>query len=479
MNGPTRVFTIIDPVLLAHACVQSVFAHMTASDSNPSITFSKIGRAIKPPVIVDLMARALANPELLSLAAGFTDNAVIPRELVARFAVELTQPGQVDEPLQYGQNQGRTRLRELSCDAIVKHPNERATAFDAANMFLTNGSQQALYMAVQALCDFGDIVLVEEPSYFVCLEMLKGLGIRPIGIPCDETGAIQIDAMEALLNQLEAAGERDRVKALYLVSYFSNPSSRSMEIDEKRAVAQLLLDGGWHIPVMEDAAYRELYFETPHPASSIISMPEFDPFPKLYLGTYTKPFATGLKVGFGYCTHPEWLEKILGIKGHQDFGSAHFNQALIERVLEAGLYEPHLQEIRQHYAHKAQVLEDELIAGGLRELGWTWETPKGGLLIWVRGPEGSDLRMESEFCQRCIEQGVLYVPGDLCFSSGEPWNCARLASGALPDDRLREAARRFVAVAKEALLDEATVTAVVDRVVARPAGASAKVSSDH
>lgn len=422
---------------------------MSSSDPQPPIVFSKIGREIQSPVIVDLMARALANPELLSLAAGFTDNAVLPRELVARFTTELTQAGLADEPLQYGQNQGRTRLRELSCEVIASHPGERVGAFDPVNMFITNGSQQALYLAVQALCDPGDIVLVEEPSYFVCLEMLKGLGLRPIGIPCDDAGAIIPEAMAALLHDLDAAGERSLVKAVYLVSYFCNPSSRSLEADEKRAVAKVLLDADYIVPVMEDAAYRELFFEAAHPAPSIISMPEFAPFPKLYLGTYTKPFATGLKVGYGYCTHSEWLSKILGIKGHQDFGSAHFNQALIERVLDEGLYEAHLAGIRKHYARKAQVLESELLAGGLKELGWRWETPKGGLIIWARAPIGSDLRMESEFCQRCIEQGVLYVPGDLCFSSGEPWHCARLASGALPEDRLIEAAQRFVAVAKQ------------------------------
>jgi 2-aminoadipate transaminase len=312
---------------------------------------------------------------------------------------------------------------------------------------MTNGSQQALYLAVQTLCDAGDIVLVEEPSYFVCLEMLTGLGLRPVGIPCDDAGAIQFDAFAQLLRDLDAAGERGRVKAIYLVSYFSNPSSRSMSAGEKRLVAQTLLAAGYLIPVMEDAAYRELYFDVPHPAASVISMPEFEPFPRLYLGTYTKPFATGLKVGYGYCTHPEWLEKMLCIKGHQDFGSAHFNQAIIERVLDCGLYAVHLSRIQQHYAQKVAILEGALIEGGLQAAGWRWETPKGGLIIWARAPLGSDLRMEGEFCQRCIQQGVLYVPGDLCFPTGKPWHCARLAAGALPPERLLEAARRFVAVA--------------------------------
>jgi 2-aminoadipate transaminase len=417
------------------------------ANSETSISFSRLSREIASPVIVDLMARALANPDLLSLAAGFTDNAALPRELVGRFAAELTQPGLDNEPLQYGQNQGRQRLRELSCAAIATHPGERAGALDPRDMFITNGSQQALYLAVQAICDPGDIVLVEEPSYFVCLEMLKGLGLRSVGIPCGADGGILPDGLAARLQELDAAGERAKVKAIYLVSYFCNPSSRSLDADEKRAVAKALLDAGYQIPVIEDAAYRDLYFDTPHPAPSIISMPEFAPFPKLYLGTYTKPFATGLKIGYGYCTHAEWKKKILGIKGHQDFGSAHFTQAIIERVLDAGLYPEHLAGIQKHYKQKAHILDTALSEGGLREAGWNWASPKGGLILWLRAPKDMDLRMESDFCQRCIAQGVLYVPGDLCFPDGKPWHCARLSSGALPEAKLKEAGRRFVAQA--------------------------------
>lgn len=406
-----------------------------------------MGSEIASPVIVDLMARALANPDLLSLAAGFTDNVVLPRELVGRFAAELTAEGLKDEPLQYGQNQGRARLGELACGVIAAHPNEKAAAFDPQHLFITNGSQQALYLAMQAICDPGDIVLVEEPSYFVCLEMLKGLGLRPVGIPCDDSGGIIAEGLAAKLAELDAAGERPRVKAIYLVSYFCNPSSRSLEVDEKRAISKVLKEADFIIPVFEDAAYRELYFDAPHPAPSIISMPEFDAFPKLYLGTFTKPFATGLKIGFGYCSHEAWRSKILCIKGHQDFGSAHFTQAIIERVLEEGLYAEHLAGIQKHYKRKAAILNGALEEGGLRSAGWQWAAPKGGLILWLRGPEGMDLRMESDFCQRCIDQGVLYVPGDLCFPNGKPWNCARLSSGALPEEKLREAASRFVAQA--------------------------------
>lgn len=406
---------------------------------------------LQPPVIVDLMARALANPDLLSLAAGFTDNAVLPYELVGQHATELANASAVqagDVALQYGQNQGRTRLRELTAAFLESHPNERPGVFNAEQMMISNGSQQSLYIAAQCLCDPGDIILVEQPSYFVCLEMLQGLGIEVLGMPCDAAGAVELDALPAFLESLTAAGKRERLKAVYLVSYFGNPSSRSLSLEEKRGLAHCLSAADCVVPVLEDAAYRELYYAGPHPVPSVFSLPEFDRFPKLYLGTYTKPFATGLKVGFCHCSDALLLEKMLCVKGHQDFGTAHFNQSIIERVLDSGEYAQHLAEIQAHYAQKAEVMATGLRAGGLAELGWKWSQPQGGLIFWLRAPVGLDLSMDGDFCKTCIERGVLYVPGDLCFPEGGPRNCVRLSTGALPAERLLEAVGRFCAVAQ-------------------------------
>lgn len=421
---------------------------MSESAVKPNISFSDMGRTIGAPVIVVLMNQALRQPGLLSLAAGFTDNAVLPRELVGRIVVELTAAGADQGCLQYGTNQGRLGLRALTAERLGRYPGEQADAFCPEACFLTNGSQQALYLAVQVLCDPGDILLVEEPSYFVCLEMLKGLGVRAVGIPCDAEGAVDPEGLRDRLGELRAAGERGRVKGIYLVSYFSNPSSRSMALAEKQQIARLLLEADYCIPVIEDGAYRDLYFERAHAVPSVISLPEFTDFPRMYLGTYTKPFATGLKVGFGYCSDPEWLHKMLCVKGHQDFGSAHFNQCVIERLLESDHYEAHLATIRPHYAAKAATMHAVLHASGLGEAGWQWLRPEGGLIYWLRGPSGIDTRMAGGFCQACIEQGVLYVPGDLCFPGGVPQNCVRLSYGAIAADKLEEATGRF---AREAL----------------------------
>lgn len=402
---------------------------------------------MRASVIVDLMNRALAQPDLLSLAAGFTDNTILPRQLVRHLSSALTQVGLADEPLQYGQNQGRLALRELSCRQLEQFPNERQQGFSAEQLFFSNGSQQALYLAMQTLCDPGAIVLVQDPTYFVFLELLQGLGIRAEAMPCDPFGGIDFEALRLRLESLARAGELDRLRAIYLVSYFANPSSHSMSMDEKKQLALTLQAAGVVVPVIEDAAYRDLYFERPHEVPSIVSIPAWDTFPKLYLGTYTKPFATGLKVGFGYCSCPKWLEKLLVTKGHHDFGSAHFNQAIVESMLVAGAYEAHLQSARSHYAEKARVLSASLRAGGLDGLGWEWQEAQGGLLLWLRAPEDIDLRMQGQFCASCIDSGVLYVPGDLCFAQADRWNYARLAFGALSVPALTEAAQRFCRVA--------------------------------
>jgi 2-aminoadipate transaminase len=260
----------------------------------------------------------------------------------------------------------------------------------------------------------------------------------------------QVDAagLAAVLQRIEAAGERAKVKALYFVSYFSNPSSRSLTTEEKRTIARVLTTGGWRLPVLEDAAYRELYFERPWSAPSVFALSEWAAFPKLYLSTLTKPFSTGLKVGYAVSSDEAWLQKMQFVKGHHDFGTANFNQAILEQALMSGDYDLQLARLRPVYQAKRDALHSALLEGGLAELGWSWNLPSGGLYLWLKGPAGLDTGLESTFCHDCIQEGVLYVPGALCFGDEAPTNYVRLSFGVLQTEGLNEAARRFVRVAK-------------------------------
>jgi 2-aminoadipate transaminase len=394
------------------------------------------------------MAMALETPNLLSLAAGFTDNATLPAEFV-RDSTEamLGNPGD-REFLQYGTNQGRPRLRQLLAERLAKtEPGLDASELQRG-VFVTNGSQQALYLAMQVLADPGDIILVDRPSYFVFLEMLTGLGLRATSIPVDEAGKLDAPALGRMLDVLASKGETRRIKAVYFVSYFSNPSARSLDVAEKNAMAEQLSARGLFIPVVEDAAYRELYYRNAPAAPSVLSLPAWKNFPKLYTATLTKPFATGLKVGYGLCTDDAWLKKMLHVKGHHDFGTTNFNQAILDHALLSGNYDRQLAHIRPAYERKMRALNETLVSEGLPGLGWRWSEPTGGLYLWLEAPRALETGLDSAFCRACLEAGVLYVPGELCFGDDAPRHYIRASFGVLNERDLAEAGRRFVAVAR-------------------------------
>lgn len=412
------------------------------------VRFSALGERAQPPTIARLMNEALENPALLSLAAGFTDNRTQPVAAVQRVVDELSAGQGEPEYLQYGTNAGRPGLRRLLAQRLSAWDTSLDPQTTFEQCFITNGSQQALYLAMQVLCEPGDLVLVDRPSYFVYLEMLRGLGIDAVSIPVDGDGAIDEEALAGLLAALRADGRIDRLRAVYVVSYFSNPSGRSLTAAEKRGLARALREAQCIVPVVEDAAYRELHYREPSTAPGVLGDPAWDGFPRLYLSTLTKPFASGLKVGFGVCSDDTWRSKMLHVKGHQDFGSANFNQAVMERVLAEGGLDAQLAIIRPAYEAKMRVLHHALRSAGLAELGWTWAEPQGGLYLWLKAPAELDTGLASAFCRDCIAAGVLYVPGDLCFGDDPEHNYVRLSFGVLAEPELEEAARRFAAAAR-------------------------------
>jgi 2-aminoadipate transaminase len=273
--------------------------------------------------------------------------------------------------------------------------------------------------------------------------MLKGLGVDIRTLPEKTDGSIDSDGLTLLLDRFKREGCADRIKIVYIEGYFSNPTGRSRSENDKRKIARALTTSTANPVVIEDAAYRDLYFHDPYPSDSILALSEFKSMPCLYLGTLTKPYATGLKVGFGICSHPEWLQRILWLKSHQDFGTANFNQAILEEIVLVGGVEEQTAKLRKNYLGKMETLHAALIAEGLGSMGWEWTKPLGGLYLWLQAPGGLDTRMDSHFWHACREEHVLYIPGDLCYSDEVPTDRVRLSFGVLKPDDLTRAATRF------------------------------------
>lgn len=416
-----------------------------------TLSLSRMGRRTTEPPISWLMQAALSRPRLISLAAGFTDNESLP-VAEARILLReiLGRPESGRAALQYGTTLGDPMLRRLTADRVrrLDGGSAKAEAYSPQRTIITSGSQQLLYMVTEALCDPGDIVLVEDPTYFVYLGILQSHGVRARGVRLERDG-IDLAHLKNVLERLERSGELHRVKLLYLVSYCQNPTGATTSFTKKGRALVLLkkYERACRHPIhlLEDTAYRELRFAG-EDVKSALAVTGFSQR-VILAGTYSKPFATGARVGFGLVPDPV-LAAVTRIKGNHDFGTSNLLQQLLARALASGRYERHLARLRRRYARKASVMREALAAHFPNDVEW-WE-PAGGLYFWVRLPRRLRTGAQSKLFQTALAQDVLYVPGRLCYAH-DPTRCRpdhemRLSFGGASEANIRAGIARLGAV---------------------------------
>ena len=402
----------------------------------PNKALSQIGFQTSDSPISWLMRTKLDRPNLISLAAGFTDNESLPLSGSRRLLNDLLKEESVGRAaLQYGSTAGDDALREITAKRIQELDNlggSKTTGNLANRTVITHGSQQFLYILTEILCDPGDIVLVEDPTYFVYLGIMQSRGLRGRGVAMNHDG-INLEHLEQVLESLRRSGELKRTKILYLVSYFQNPTGKSTSLLVKKEAIDLLKKyeraAGHPIYILEDAAYRELGFTGQSDASALSVRSASDRI--IYSGTYSKPFATGVRVGFGVL--PEaLLDPFLRIKSNHDFGTSHLLQKLVLRALDSGEYTKNLAKSQRRYWAKANVMNDA-IEDYFPDLV-QYEKPKGGLNFWTVLPRSINTGLKSKFFRESLDQNVLYVPGGLCYvddsTRRKPSNEMRLSFGA-------------------------------------------------
>src|SRR5688572_14420611 len=341
---------------------------------------SALARRTPEPAISWLIKLALDRPKLISLAAGFTDNESLPVTEAGEILHDVLKPGKrAQTALQYGSTAGDPRLRERTLKRIEKLDGT-TTGYSADDVIITHGSQQLLYILAEALCDPGDIVLVEDPTYFVYLGILESHGIRARGVRLTPDG-LDVEHLDSVLGELERSGELKRVKLLYQVTYFQNPTGWTSRFERKAATLEVLRKyeraAGHPIYLLEDAAYRELRFAGPDVRSALAVRKYCDRV--IYAGTYSKPFATGARVGFGILPEPI-RTTALRFKGNHDFGTSNLLQQLLLRALESCKYETHLVEIQRRYKRKALLMTGAVEAHFPSNVQWV--RPNGGLYVW-------------------------------------------------------------------------------------------------
>ncbi|MCA9025800.1 MAG: PLP-dependent aminotransferase family protein [Planctomycetaceae bacterium] len=422
----------------------------------PPLKLSQRWHYASEQAISFLMQQAVENTDVVSLAAGLVDFASLPvKETREAALLLLSDDASARKALQYGTTAGSEHLRGL----LLKHlarlegTDVSGLGIDRNRLILTTGSQQLLSLVCEVLLDPGDICLVAGPTYFVFLGNLHGVGARTVTVHTDDDGMCP-QSLDAQLAQLEQDGQLERVKLIYLVSYYDNPSGRCLSAERRGPIVEIARKWSKHqrILILEDAAYRELHYNGPTIPSVLSHDTTGDTV--IYTQTFSKSYSPGLRIGFGVVPQ-ELVVPLCDRKGNEDFGSANFNQHLLSRVLESGLYESHVEEVCLAYRRK----RDAMLEAADREFsdmeGVSWVHPHGGLYVWMSLPKRLETGFRSELFQAATKQhGVMYVPGELCYAgplSERPRHQMRLSFGVQSPEGIADGMRRLASAVRAQL----------------------------
>jgi 2-aminoadipate transaminase len=383
-----------------------------------------------------------SRPEVVSLAGGMPYLRALPLDDIAHL-VERVVAEQGTEALQYGSGQGDPLLREQICTVmshvgIAAHPDE---------VVVTSGSQQALDLVTRIFVDPGDVVLAEAPSYVGALGTFRSYQAEVRQVAMDDDGLVPAARVEALAT-LSAEGRR--AKLLYTVPSFHNPAGVTATPQRRAEMLQICRDAG--LLVLEDDPYGLLGFDGQPPRA--IRADDPDGATVIYLGSFSKTFAPGLRVGWALAPHAVRDKLVLASEATQLCPSS-FTQLTVSAYLRTQPWEEQVKVYREVYRERRDAMLEAL--DDLMPAGSTWTHPRGGFYVWLTLPAGIDA---ARMLPLAISERVAYVPGSAFYSGPDLPDAARRSlrlSYCYPEpDRIREGVRRLATVVERELELRAT-----------------------
>lgn len=351
--------------------------------------FSNKISSLQPSAIREIL-KATSDPAIIPLAAGNPAPDAFPVEEVKAIAAQILEQRPIDA-LQYGVSEGYQPLRDTILEWIKKRENI-GRSFD--NVIIMSGATQVMDLVTKVLCNEGDTVICEEPSFIGSLNTFRSYGCKLKGVPVESDG-MDINALE------DALKSTPNVKFIYTIPNFQNPSGTTMSLEKRKRVYALA--GEYGVAVLEDNPYGDLRVDGDK-LPTIKSMD--DEGIVIYAGSFSKILAPGLRVA--YCiAHQDILAKMTVGKQASDVHTPCLNQMIVYEWFRQYDVDAHIAKIQAIYKKKL----DLMCACIDRELGDFVEyvRPEGGLFIWCKLPD--DVNM-LEFVQKAVERKVAVVPGN-------------------------------------------------------------------
>jgi 2-aminoadipate transaminase len=412
----------------AHIGTHPVTEFPDAASDPWGAAFAAHAHDLQPSQIRSLFAVA-SRPEVVSLAGGMPYVAALNMDHVAEaVATMLRDRGTV--ALQYGSCQGHPELREQILDVMAPHGIKAGLD----DVVVTAGSQLALDLVIRVMCDRGDVILTESPSYVGALGVFTAAGLDVVHVPMDEQG-LRPDALTEAITRVRAEGRNP--KLLYTIPSYHNPGGVTQSPQRRREVLAAARSAG--ILIVEDDPYGLLGFDGVVPRA----LHADDPEGVVYLGSFSKTIAAGVRLGWAVAP-PRLREKLVLAAEAATLCPSNFTQLTISTLLSTRPFFDQVARFRDVYRERRDALLDEMAASF--PAGTTWTTPIGGFYSWISLPEGID---SGAMLPRAIDALVAYVPGTGFYADGQGRSELRLSYCYPESERVREGVRRLAGVLRE------------------------------
>lgn len=384
-------------------------------------------RHVRSSAVRDLFAAA-TRADVISLSGGMPEISRVPIDSVVAAASSALLDSGI-EALQYGSSEGRLPLRVVVAGLMA----EIGVRVRPDDVVITAGAQQALDLLGKIFLDPGDTIICEGPTYLGALQAFSAYQPNVVCVPMDAQGM----RTDLLAEALERLGPRG-AKFIYTIPTFQNPAGVTLSPERRRALLELART--YDVPVIEDDPYGRLRFEGGH----CLPLRALDD-EVIYVGTFSKVFAPGLRLGWVTAPRPI-MAKLLLAKQAADLCGSAFAQITAERYFADTRWRRVLQDLTRTYAERRDAMVTALGEHFPGEARWT--VPEGGFFVWVEMPAFLDMKA---VLAEAVERGVTYVPGDAFFPDGRGRNCMRLGFCYASPERIREGIARLAGVVEDRL----------------------------
>ncbi len=390
-------------------------------------SFSDRVLTLKPSAIREIFKYA-ADPSVISLSAGNPAPEAFPAKEIAEISANLFSERPVDV-LQYNITEGYTPLRSQLAQ-YMKEKHNVGREFD--QVLITSGAQQVMDLATKSLCNEGEVVICEAPSFIGSLNTFRSYNARLRGIPMELDGMNMAELEKALQ-------EETRVKFIYTIPNFQNPAGITMSMEKRKKLYSLAKQYG--VLILEDNPYGDLRFQGEH----IEAIKSFDEDGiVIYAGSFSKVISPGMRVGYAIAPQP-LLQKMIVCKQGEDVHTNIWAQLVCSDFLAHYDFDAHLERLRAVYRKKSSVAIRAIEQYFPSSI--TYNPIEGGLFIWCTLPDGVDMQ---DFCKQAVLRKVCVVPGNAFLTNeSDPCQSFRINFSTPTDEQLVKGIQILGDLAKE------------------------------